>query len=54
MDFFFLEKNGKIFWRKKMENFSWLNRVGGSPSRPVQISEPPGPNRQTPSPVVFL
>ena len=30
-----------------------MNRVGESQSRPVQISEPPGPNLQTPSPTVF-
>ena len=51
MDFFFWKKKWKIFLeKKKLENFPWLNRVGGSPSRPVQISEPPGPNRQTPPP----
>ena len=39
-----MEKNGDFF----LENFPWLNRVGGSQSRPVQISEPPGPNPQRP------
>ena len=37
-----------------LESFPWLNRVWGGQSRPVQISEPPAPNRQTPLPSVFI